>query len=113
MTRAPRPDPTPEQTGEPTMTTPRRPRGRALRAAALAATATFALAACGGSSGGSEGGDDRLSVVYVPGLTGNPFYNTVGCGGAAKARRLRRSSTGPAPAGPWGRASCRPSRWPS
>ncbi|MGQ7298216.1 ABC transporter substrate-binding protein [Quadrisphaera sp. KR29] len=62
---------------------------RPLRAAALAATAVLALSACGGSgSGGGSGDDDRLSVVYVPGLTGNPFYNTVGCGGAAKAAEL-------------------------
>lgn len=67
---------------------------RAARATALAAASLLALTACGGGSSddaagsgsGSSGG--KLSVVYVPGLTGNPFYNTVGCGGAAKAKEL-------------------------
>jgi len=61
-----------------------------LRAAALAAASALVLTACGsGSGGGSAGGDEnRLEVVYVPGLTGNPFYNTVGCGAQAKADEL-------------------------
>ncbi len=66
---------------------------RTARAAALAAASLLALTACGGSSdgagsGASSDGGDALSVVYVPGLTGNPFYNTVGCGAAAKAEEL-------------------------
>jgi len=66
---------------------------RTARAAALAAASLLALTACGGSSdgagsGGSDDGGDALSVVYVPGLTGNPFYNTVGCGAQAKADEL-------------------------
>ncbi len=62
-----------------------------LRTAALIAASTLALAGCGGSSDSSSGsgsGSDALSVVYVPGLTGNPFYNTVGCGATAKAAEL-------------------------
>ena len=65
----------------------------AARATALAAASLLALTACGGSSdqagsGSGGSGDEPLSVVYVPGLTGNPFYNTVGCGGQAKADEL-------------------------
>ncbi len=29
-----------------------------------------------------------MSIVYVPGLTGNPFYNTVACGAQTEADRL-------------------------
>src|SRR3954454_15675996 len=29
-----------------------------------------------------------FSIVYVPGLTGNPFYNTVACGAQARADEL-------------------------
>lgn len=57
------------------------------RATAVATTAlALALAGCGGSSTGSD--DGRLEVVYVPGLTGNPFYNTVACGAKSKAKEL-------------------------
>ena len=56
-------------------------------AAALAASA-LVLTACGGGGSGDEGGDEQLSVVYVPGLTGNPFYSTVGCGGRDRAGEL-------------------------
>ena len=31
---------------------------------------------------------DGFSIVYVPGLTGNPFYNTVACGAQARADEL-------------------------
>ncbi len=57
---------------------------------AIVSASAFVLAACGGgeSGGGGSGGDEQLSVVYVPGLTGNPFYNTVGCGGRDRAEEL-------------------------
>lgn len=55
-------------------------------AVVLGASSVLMLAACGG--GGSGAGDDQLSVVYVPGLTGNPFYSTVGCGGRDRAAEL-------------------------
>ena len=61
--------------------------------AAVVSASALVLAACGGggsggggSGGGESGGDEQLSVVYVPGLTGNPFYSTVGCGGRDKAK---------------------------
>jgi ribose transport system substrate-binding protein len=57
--------------------------------AAVLSASALVLAACGGGgSGGDGGGDEQLSVVYVPGLTGNPFYSTVGCGGRDRAAEL-------------------------
>ncbi|QXG77562.1 substrate-binding domain-containing protein [Modestobacter sp. L9-4] len=63
--------------------------------AALFAASALVLAACGGddsgsadAAGGSSGAGDKLSVAYVPGLTGNPFYSTVGCGGRDRAKEL-------------------------
>jgi ribose transport system substrate-binding protein len=58
--------------------------------AAVLSASALVLAACGGggSGGGESGGDEQLSVVYVPGLTGNPFYSTVGCGGRDRAEEL-------------------------
>jgi ribose transport system substrate-binding protein len=61
--------------------------------AALAAAAVL-VAACGGddkssgsaSSGGGNSGSKK-SIVYVPGLTGNPFYSTVACGAKSVAAK--------------------------
>ena len=42
-----------------------------------------------GTSGGSSATSGKLGkVVYIPGLTGNPFYNTVSCGASAEAKKL-------------------------
>jgi ribose transport system substrate-binding protein len=72
----------------------------------LTATAVAALALVAGcSSSGGSGGSGAPSatagaagstasasklgkVVYIPGLTGNPFYNTVACGASAEAKKL-------------------------
>lgn len=72
-----------------------------LGAAACAAALALAVTGCGSSakSGSSSGGSSGTSsggpvsgkgvkVVYVPGLTGNPFYSTVACGAAAEAKKL-------------------------
>ena len=64
-------------------------------ALALAAAAPLAAVGCGSSSdsssttttSGSAKSAKPTSVVYVPGLTGNPFYTTVACGAAAEAKR--------------------------
>ena len=61
---------------------------RSRLAAVLATSSVLVLAACGGGNSGGGGGDEQLSVVYVPGLTGNPFYSTVGCGGRDRAEEL-------------------------
>jgi ribose transport system substrate-binding protein len=61
--------------------------------AALAAAAVL-VAACGGddkssnsaSSGGGKSGAKK-TIVYVPGLTGNPFYSTVACGAKSVATK--------------------------
>ncbi|SDQ19326.1 ABC transporter substrate-binding protein [Quadrisphaera sp. DSM 44207] len=66
----------------------RPPASRARLALALSASALL-LASCGGGEEEAAGsGEEALSVVYVPGLTGNPFYNTVGCGARDKAEEL-------------------------
>ncbi len=65
-----------------------------------ATTADTAATDTGGTTGGTDtdgtaaaGGEDLvapdgMSIVYVPGLTGNPFYNTVACGAQTEADRL-------------------------
>jgi ribose transport system substrate-binding protein len=65
---------------------------KAALALALVPLAAVAAAGCGGSdsdsaaSTGGSGSGKQTSVVYVPGLTGNPFYTTVGCGATAQAK---------------------------
>lgn len=74
-----------------------------LGAAACAAVVALMVTGCGSSSNGgsSSGGSSGaasssggslsgkgLKVVYIPGLTGNPFYSTVACGAAAEAKKL-------------------------
>ena len=58
-----------------------------LAAAVLVLSAMLGIAGCGGSSS-STGPTAKLKVVYVPGLTGNPFYSTVGCGAMSVANSL-------------------------
>jgi len=59
--------------------------------AAVIAGAAIIVAGCGGddegsaSSGGGQG--EKKSIVYVPGLTGNPFYSTVACGAKSVAAK--------------------------
>jgi ribose transport system substrate-binding protein len=59
--------------------------------AAVIAGAAIVVAGCGGddegsaSSGGGQG--EKKSIVYVPGLTGNPFYSTVACGAKSVAAK--------------------------
>lgn len=66
---------------------------RISRAGTMAAglTAMALLAACGSSDAPatSAGGSAKPGkVVYIPGLTGNPFYNTVACGAKTEAAKL-------------------------
>jgi ribose transport system substrate-binding protein len=61
-----------------------------------AIVAATALAACSSSSSTSSGSTSASSsasaagktVVYIPGLTGNPFYTSVGCGASTEAAML-------------------------
>src|SRR3954468_18180232 len=41
----------------------------------------------GGSSSGSSGSGQKIKIVYIPGLTGKPFYSTVACGAKAVAAK--------------------------
>jgi ribose transport system substrate-binding protein len=60
---------------------------------AVLVAAGAALAACGGDNGGGGGGasssggssSKTYKIVYIPGLTGNPFYSTVACGARSVA----------------------------
>lgn len=40
----------------------------------------------GASSSASAGSSKAGKIVYIPGLTGNPFYNTVSCGAGTEAK---------------------------
>ena len=61
--------------------------------ATAAVAAASLLAACSSSPAGTpaaSGGSSAATVgkiVYIPGLTGNPFYNTVACGASAEAAK--------------------------
>jgi ribose transport system substrate-binding protein len=62
---------------------------KAALALALAAVPLAAAVGCGSSNDSSSGGGSggkKTTVVYVPGLTGNPFYTTVGCGATEQAK---------------------------
>jgi len=61
---------------------------------AAGAAAVVLVAGCGSSSGstsasgGSGGSSGKVGkIVYIPGLTGNPFYNTVSCGAKNEAAK--------------------------
>jgi ribose transport system substrate-binding protein len=51
-----------------------------------AATAATTAGTTAGTTGGAA--PAGMKIVYVPGLTGNPFYNTVACGAQKKADEL-------------------------
>ena len=60
--------------------------------AVIVAAAAMVAVGCGsddesGSSGASGGGEKKKEIVYVPGLTGNPFYSTVACGAKSVASK--------------------------
>jgi ribose transport system substrate-binding protein len=57
-------------------------------AAAILAIAAGAVAASSASATTHARIASKYSVVYVPGLTGNPFYSTVACGAAVEAKKL-------------------------
>jgi ribose transport system substrate-binding protein len=67
---------------------------RKVAAGLTAIVAVIALAACSSSSsstsasGGSSASASGKTVVYIPGLTGNPFYTSVGCGASTEAGLL-------------------------
>lgn len=57
--------------------------------AAVVTAAATALSGCSSSAGGNTDASGKLGkVVYIPGLTGNPFYNTVACGAETEAKKL-------------------------
>jgi ribose transport system substrate-binding protein len=72
-------------------------RARIAVPAMLAAAAMVFVAGCGGddeaATGGGGGGNSggggggKKEIVYVPGLTGNPFYSTVACGAKSVASK--------------------------
>ena len=55
---------------------------------ALAAIALGGIAASSASASTHAHVASKYSVVYIPGLTGNPFYSTVACGAAVEAKKL-------------------------
>jgi ribose transport system substrate-binding protein len=70
---------------------------RKVSAGLTAIVAMIALAACssssstsasGGSSASAAGSASGKTVVYIPGLTGNPFYTSVGCGASTEAATM-------------------------
>src|ERR1700730_2467164 len=62
-----------------------------LRAAVAVTMLTMLIAGCGGASSSNSSGSSSSStkkVVYIPGLTGNPFYTTAACGAMSVASKL-------------------------
>ena len=52
------------------------------------AIAAGGIAASSASASSHARAASKYSVVYIPGLTGNPFYSTVACGAAVEAKKL-------------------------
>ncbi len=57
-------------------------------AAGASSGATSASSEVSSAASSAASGASGKKVVYIPGLTGNPFYSTVACGAAAKAKEL-------------------------
>ena len=68
------------------MTRASNPLAAAAALAALALLAGCSSAAAGGSANAAAAAKPK--IVYIPGLTGNPFYTTVSCGAQTEARKL-------------------------
>ena len=63
--------------------------GAAATTAGAAATTAGAAATTAGAAAADIGTPPKgMKIVYVPGLTGNPFYNTVACGAQTEAKAL-------------------------
>jgi ribose transport system substrate-binding protein len=56
--------------------------------ARVCAALLLVLAACLFASSASAGSGAQYKVIYIPGLTGNPFYSTVACGAKSVASKL-------------------------
>jgi ribose transport system substrate-binding protein len=56
--------------------------------ARVCAALLLVLAACVSAASASAGSGVQYKVVYIPGLTGNPFYSTVACGAKSVASKL-------------------------
>jgi rhamnose transport system substrate-binding protein len=66
---------------------------RITAALAVAAAGVLALAACtqqnpGGGGGGGDGGEDQVSVAFVPKLQGIPYFEAMNTGGQRAAQEL-------------------------
>jgi len=59
----------------------------ALAACSSGSTSASSSANASGASAAGAGAAGK-TVVYIPGLTGNPFYTSVGCGAAAEANKM-------------------------
>lgn len=60
-----------------------------LTAGVAALAALGLIAGCGSASPTASADPGKPGkVVYIPGLTGNPFYNTVACGAQTEAKKL-------------------------
>ncbi|MFW0795228.1 ABC transporter substrate-binding protein [Gordonia sp. CPCC 205515] len=63
-------------------------RGKGAIVLALAGAMAIGITGCGGESSATPENDPHgKRVVYIPGLTGNPFYTSVSCGAAAEAKK--------------------------
>lgn len=56
-------------------------------AAGASSGATSASSEVSSAASSAASGASGKKVVYIPGLTGNPFYSTVACGAAAEAKK--------------------------
>jgi rhamnose transport system substrate-binding protein len=66
---------------------------RAVRLGAIALVGTLAVAGCTnrndeGGGGAAEGGDDQISVAFVPKLQGIPYFEAMNAGGEQAAEEL-------------------------
>jgi ribose transport system substrate-binding protein len=54
----------------------------------MVAIAAGGIAASSASASSKAHTASKYNVVYIPGLTGNPFYSTVSCGASVEAKKL-------------------------